>query len=114
MDRVVLGLRGLNRILFWIWDKINCHAMIEKEMMSKIDLEKLPIFVGPPINKMTKVMCDHFSVTKYLGKRSPLVSKRPTVGLLLTLFVLVSPFGLTSGSDNNSSQMPLRNVSYKL
>ena len=50
VDRVVLGLRGLYRILFWIWDKINCHAMIEKEMMSKIDLEKLPIFVGPPIN----------------------------------------------------------------
>ena len=34
MDRVVLGLSGLNRILFWIWDMIYCHAMIEKEVVS--------------------------------------------------------------------------------
>ena len=34
VDRVVLGLGGLNRILFWIWDMIYCHAMIEKEVLS--------------------------------------------------------------------------------
>ena len=32
--RVVLGLSGLNRILFWILDMIYYHAMIEKEVLS--------------------------------------------------------------------------------